>query len=277
MSLAAISLAALILTLFVSCVSKVNVGFLAIALAWIVGVYLGGMRVDDVIAGFPAGLFLTLVGVTLLFAQAQTNGTLDRFAQRAVQACRGNAAVVPMMFFALTAVLSSIGPGNIASTALMAPMGMAVAGRYRISPFLMAIMIANGASAGSLSPVAPTGIVVNGITTKIGLPNVQWPIYRNNLIAHTAVAFSGYLLLGGWRLFVLRARAAAPAAAGVGTMPDGVPRLATLPAAAAGAIDDPFKTRHWLTTAVIVTLIVDRKSTRLNSSHIQKSRMPSSA
>ena len=47
-------------------------------LAWIVGVYFGGMPVEQVIGGFPASLFLTLAGVTLLFSQAQVNGTLDR-------------------------------------------------------------------------------------------------------------------------------------------------------------------------------------------------------
>ena len=140
---------AVILALLVSCTSSVHVGFLAIVLAWIVGVYFGGMSVDQVIAGFPTSLFLTLVGVTLLFAQAQVNGTLDRIAHRAVRLCRGNAGVIPMMFFVLTAGLASIGPGHIASAALIAPMGMAVAGRYGISAFLMAIMIGNGASAGS--------------------------------------------------------------------------------------------------------------------------------
>ena len=59
------------------------------------------------------------------------NGTLDRVARHAVRLCRGNAGVIPIMFFAMTGLLSSIGPGNIASTALMAPLGMAVAGRYR--------------------------------------------------------------------------------------------------------------------------------------------------
>ena len=252
MSLAALSLCALILTLVVSCVSSANVGFLAIVLAWIVGVYLGGMRVADVAAGFPTGLFLTLVGITLLFSQAQSNGTLDRFAQRAVRACRGNAFVMPMMFFVLTATLSSIGPGNIASTALMAPMGMAVAGNYGISPFLMAIMIANGGSAGSLSPFAPTGIIVNGIMTKIGLPSVPLTIYLNNFVAHAAVAFSGYLLLGGWRLFSRPVPSAAPAAA-VGAASIGGVTVSAGPAAPASSA---FESRHWLTTAVIAALIV---------------------
>src|SRR6185503_5729329 len=133
MSLAALSLCALVAALVISCFSEVNIGVLAIVLAWIVGVRFGGMRVEQVIAGFPTALFLTLVALTLLFAQAQVNGTLDRLARRAVRSCRGNAGIIPMMFFVLTAFLSSIGPGNIAATALMAPLGMAVAGRYNIS------------------------------------------------------------------------------------------------------------------------------------------------
>ena len=252
MSLAAISVAALILALLVSCTSSVHVGFLAIVLAWIVGVYFGGMSVDQVIAGFPTSLFLTLVGVTLLFAQAQVNGTLDRIAHRAVRLCRGNAGVIPMMFFVLTAGLASIGPGHIASAALIAPMGMAVAGRYGISAFLMAIMIGNGASAGSLSPFAPTGIIVAGILPKIGLVDVQWPIYLNNLVAHAAVAFGGYFLLGGWRLFAQHTHVQADAIVGVGALPDGE------------AQSQRFELRHWLTLGVIAALIVAVITLKLN-------------
>ena len=66
-----LSLAALVVAIVVSCTTQLNVGVLALALAWIVGVYVGGMRLDDVVAGFPVQLFLTLAGVTLLFTQAQ--------------------------------------------------------------------------------------------------------------------------------------------------------------------------------------------------------------
>jgi di/tricarboxylate transporter len=248
---------------------------LAIVFAWIVGVYFGGMKVEQVIAGFPTALFLTLVALTLLFAQAQVNGTLDRFARRAVRLCRGNAGVIPMMFFVLTALLSSIGPGNIASTALMAPLGMAVAGRYNISPFLMTIMIANGASAGSLSPIAPTGVIVNGLVAKMGITNAQWPIYLNNLMIHTIVAFAGYFLFGGLKLFARRGVAAAApvAAVGVGALPNGaiagsdpIDRSARSEAASPESdrhpslTSDPdqerFAPRHWLTLAVITALVV---------------------
>src|SRR3954447_24798034 len=196
MNLAVISVIALAVAVLVSCFTPLNVGVLAIAMAWIVGVYIGGIPLNTVIAGFPTSLFLTLVGVTLLFSLAQTNGTLDKLAHHAVRLCRGNRGAVPVMFFVLAAALASMGPGNIASAALLSPMAMAVASRARIPAFLMAIMVGNGANAGSLSPFAPTGIIVSGLMARIGLPGLEWQSYWTNLIAHAAVAFAGYLLLG---------------------------------------------------------------------------------
>ncbi|MGH9242628.1 MAG: SLC13 family permease, partial [Vicinamibacterales bacterium] len=243
MSLAVISLSALILALALSSISAINVGFLAIVLAWLVGVYAGGLTVDQVIAGFPASLFLTLVGLMLLFSMAQVNGTLDRITYKTVRRVAATPGAIPFVFFVLTSVLAAIGPGHIAACALMAPLAMAAAGRYGIPPFLMAIMIANGASSGSLSPIAPTGVVVEGITTKIGLGDVRWAIFLNNFVAHVAIAWTAYLALGGWRLLRKHGN---PAQAGLHGNP-----------AEAGLHDGDraLDWKQWLTCAVIAALI----------------------
>ena len=60
----------------------------------------------------------------------------------------------------------------------------------------MAIMVGNGANAGSLSPFAPTGIIVTGLMAKIGMPGLQWQTYLTNLAAHAGVAFAGYCPFG---------------------------------------------------------------------------------
>ena len=168
-------------------------GVVSLAFAWIVGVYLGGIPLAKVIGTFPIELLLTLVGVTLLFGMANDNGTLGRVAARAVRACNGNAGVIPIMFFFIALGLSSIGPGNIATTAIMAPMAMAVAARADIPPFLMALMVGNGAQAGALSPFAPTGVIVNGIMDDIGLAGHEWQTYLNNLLAHAVGHLCGLL------------------------------------------------------------------------------------
>ena len=247
MDLAALSLAALVLAIIISSTTRVNVGFLAISLAWIVGVYIGDMSTREIISGFPTSLFLTLAGVTLLFTQAQVNGTLEKVAHRAVLGCRGNAGVIPIMFFFLAASLASIGPGNIAAAALLAPMAMVVAGQVGIPAFLMAIMVGNGANAGSLSPIAPTGIIVNGVMANAGLVGFEWHNYFNNLIAHTAVAFTGYFLLGGWRLFK-RSSSDTP-----------ISENSTTPGTEAPSVSQasqPFESRHIVTLGVIGALVI---------------------
>jgi Na+/H+ antiporter NhaD/arsenite permease-like protein len=104
------------------------------------------------------------------------------------------------MYFALGAALASAGPGNIATTGLLAPMAMATAHKMRISPFLMAIMVGNGCNAGSLSPLAPTGIIVTGLMDRIGLGGLELQTWAYNLLAHAIVGFAGYFLFGGLQL-----------------------------------------------------------------------------
>ena len=201
MNIPAISLTALFVAILVSCVSRLNVGFLSFAFAFVIGLAFAGMRVADVAAGFPVSLFLTLVAVTLLFAQARVNGTLDKLARLSLRLSRGNAGLIPMVFFGLGLLLAMIGPGNIAATALLAPIAMDVAGKAGIPGFLMAMMLVNGANAGGLSPFSPTGLIAIDLLKKIGLPGVEWQSFFNTLISHSIVAFLGYFTFGGTKLF----------------------------------------------------------------------------
>jgi len=227
---ATISVAALAAAIALSCTTRINVGIVAVVLAWVVGVYGCGMKLEEILSGFPSQLFLTLTGVTLLFSLAQTNQTLDRVAQAAVTLCQGNRGVVPLLFFLLGAVLASAGPGNIATAALLAPVAMATGHRAGIPPFLMAIMVGNGCNAGSLSPLAPTGIIVNGIMARIGLGGRELLTWWNGFAVHGAVALAGYFAFGGWRLF------------------RGATSVASVEAAR-------LERRHWLTIAAITGVI----------------------
>src|SRR5215510_11421101 len=204
MGLPVLSIVAFAIAIIVSCVSQINVGFLSIAFAFIIGVLFGGMRAADVAAGFPTALFLILVGVTLFFSQANVNGTLDRIAKLSVKLARGNRGMIPVIFFFLAAGLASIGAGNIATTALLAPVAMAVAGNLGISAFLMTVCVCCGANSGALSPFAPTGVIANGLLDRIGIHNQQWPVFYKNFVAEAFVGLAGYFLLGGYKLITGR-------------------------------------------------------------------------
>jgi Na+/H+ antiporter NhaD/arsenite permease-like protein len=201
MSLPVLSVVAFAIAIIVSCISEINVGVLAIAFAFIIGVFFGDMRVAEVAAGFPSALFLILVGVTLLFSQANVNGTLDKLARRSVKLARGNLGMIPIMFFLLATALATIGAGNIATVAMLAPVAMAVAGNLGISAFLMTLVVCCGANSGALSPFAPTGVIANGLLARIGITGQEWPTFFNNFLAEGFVGLAGYMIFGGYKLF----------------------------------------------------------------------------
>lgn len=194
------SLLALLLAIILSMVSRINVGLVAIALAWLIGVYLAGQKPDTVMAGFPANLFLTLTGVTLLFACAETNGTLERLAQRAVGLVRGNRRWLPLLFFVIAMVVSTVGPGAISSVALIVPLALAIGERARIPALLTALMVANGANAGNLSPISSVGVIANTKMAEAGLGGHAGKVWFANFSAHALVAVAAYWLFGGREL-----------------------------------------------------------------------------
>ncbi|GBD32440.1 MAG: membrane protein [Gemmatimonadales bacterium] len=236
MNLAWVSLAALALAVVGGIVLRINVGLLSLALAYVVGVGMGGLRASEVTSGFPLPLFLILVAVMLLFAQAQVNGTLSKLARHSIRLARGNLGMVPIVFFGLSVAIATMGGGNIAATALVAPIAMAAAGRLGISAFLMTIMVGNGCNAGAFSPIAPTGIVANQLMSQAGLSGMEWRTYWNTFIAQSFVAFSGYFLLGGMKLLRSKERV---------NLADHLP-----------AEDlEPFDRRQWITLAVLGALL----------------------
>jgi hypothetical protein len=140
-------------------------------------------------------LLVTLVGVTLLFACAEENGTTGNLIRRALLLCRGRVTVLPPMFFAIAAVAAMIGPGAILSTAFVAPFAMNAGIRAGLSPFLIALMVCNGANAGNLSPFSTVGAIASGLMTQAGLGGHEFRVWFFHAAAHVLVAALAYLVL----------------------------------------------------------------------------------
>ncbi len=200
MSPAALSVAALLLVMAASFGTRLNVGVLAVALAWPIAVYAAGWRADAMMAVFPSSLFVTLLGVTLLFGIAQANGTMAALTQRALRLCGGRVALLPAVLFGLACILSTMGPGAIATVALLAPLAMAAGVTAGVPVLLTALMIGNGANAGNLSPFSAVGVIVASAMEKSGLGGHEWTVWAANFTAHLLAAAAAWALLGGWRL-----------------------------------------------------------------------------
>ena len=122
-SLAAwMSILALTIVIIISCINEeLHVGNLSIAFGIVVGAVFMNMSGSKIVMGFPLSLFMILVGVTFMFAMAQVNGTLGKVTSYAIRSCGGNMMLLPFIIYILTIFITTIGPGNIAGVALLAP------------------------------------------------------------------------------------------------------------------------------------------------------------
>ena len=205
---AIMSIVALAIVVIISCVNEdLNVGFLSIGFAIIVAGIWGATTGAKVMGYFPVGLFMILVGVTFLFGMAQTNGTMEKLTAYSVRVCKGNTAIVPLIVFLLTTFITTIGPGNIAGCALMAPVAMAIATRVGMPAFLMTLVVVGAANGAAFSPFAPTGIISNGLIAKMAgglgiapdaLNGLAWKIHFNSEVAQGFANIGGFFLMGGW-------------------------------------------------------------------------------
>lgn len=239
MTPAMLSLGALLLVILGSLTSRINVGVLAVALAWPIAIFAAGWKVDAVMGTFPSSLFLTLVGVSVLFGVAQANGTMHAVATSTVGMLRGRAAMLPPLFFVMACALSTAGPGAISATALLAPLAMGIAVQARMPVFLTALMIGNGANAGNLSPISAVGVIVHSAMAKIGLDGHLWSVWSANVAAHVLASIAAWALFGG------------PALRRAGS----VTSLGTTA---------PLSSKHWTTIGVIATWVIAVIAFKLN-------------
>ncbi|GAS96336.1 dicarboxylate carrier protein [Mycolicibacterium canariasense] len=192
-----IPILALVVMFVAATVLPVNMGALGFVAAFFVGTMAVGMDADKIIGGFPSGLFLTLVGITYLFAIAQNNGTVDLLVRAAVRLVRGRVALIPWVMFGVTGLLTAIGALGPAAVAIVAPIALGFAARYRIRPLLMGMMVVHGAQAGGFSPISIYGVTVNNIADNAGLHNSPLTLFLGSLFFNAAIGVLLFVFLGG--------------------------------------------------------------------------------
>jgi len=175
----------------------VNMGALAFVMAFVVGGLYVDLSAANVLAGFPGDLFVTLVGITYLFAIAQNNGTIDWLVRQAVRSVRGRTAAIPWMMFLVTALLTSVGAVSPGAVAIIAPIALRFAQQYRIRPLLMGLMVIHGAQGGGFSPMSVYGGITNQVVERAQLNGSDMHLFIASLAFNLFVAVVVFFVFGG--------------------------------------------------------------------------------
>jgi len=210
----ALTISVLVLIFLLGTLRNINLGILGLIGAFLVALAVpdfadaaedSGDVFDQVFGGFPVDLMIALMGLTYLFGFAQQNGTIDIILRCAMRAVRGNRAVMPWIFFALTGFFMSI--GAIFAIGVISPLAVPFARRYRINQLMMGMMVVHGGMAGLLSPLSVYGIYVNDFLKNNDLGSHTWTLFLMALVFNVLMGAIVFVFLGGRRLIGAQARA----------------------------------------------------------------------
>lgn len=236
MSAEVISIGALLVMFVVGTVLPINLGILAFVATFAVGTASLGLTEDEIFEGFPAELFVTIVGVTYLFSVARRNGTIDWLVAAGVRLVRGKTALIPWVLFLVAALLTAFGTFTPAAVAILAPIGMNFAYRYKLNPLVVGMMVISGGHAGAFSPLAVSGALVLGLVDKTELHVSAVALFSASFLINLVLSILTYALL---------AKRPIPLAEGVTETPDDDLTVSGRP-----------DWRQWLTLVCLVALVV---------------------
>ena len=107
---------------------------------------------------------------------------------------------MPWVMFALAAAFTTVGAVTPAAVAIVAPIALKFADRYDINPFLIGILVVQGANAGAFSPINPFAVIANGVLQARDLPVSPGLLFFYCFAFNLILAAVVYVVFGGVRL-----------------------------------------------------------------------------
>lgn len=203
MGLDIISVVVLICCIVIGFIKKINVGLVCIAGALIFG-RLSGFTDKEIISGFNSNLFITLMGVTLLFSILNTNGSIELLAKKIVNFSGSKNWVIPIIIFLVGYLLTAIGPGAIPMLAIIPAFAIPISLARGYHPIMLALIGEFGVFSGRMSPITPEGILVRDLLSKAGVTEnilyITKVLVFNQTITGIVCAIFTYIFYKGYKV-----------------------------------------------------------------------------
>ena len=203
--IAVASLIVLIAVIAFSAVTKKNAGVVGLVAAYIFSIAAAKcgteINVSKVVTGnWPTSVFFIVLATTFLFGIATLNGTTQALSKNIVCLARGNAKILPVIFFLFGAIISAAGAGGLIVAVIM-PIALFVAVENGISVLMMSLVTMGGIMVGGLSPLAINGIVAQQLSVENNIIGESLsgylPLWGAYATAMTLFSIGAYFLLGG--------------------------------------------------------------------------------
>lgn len=179
-------------------IRDINIGFVAIIAALFAGTQLLDMDVKGVLQGFPAPVFIMMLGILIILAIADLNGTAKWLVAKLILISGGRLAVLPWVLFATGLLSASLGPMALP---VLFVIGIGLASKTGLHPLMFGAMALHGNQAGGFSPIGIYGVLFSGLSETMPVGHDPLGTYLVVVIINFLVAAATFFIFGGKTLF----------------------------------------------------------------------------
>lgn len=159
---------ALVLSIVIGRMKKINIGLPAMAFAYLIGSFLLNMKPADVISVWPMSIFFVILAISLFFNFANENGTLETLASSILYRMRAYPVMLPVAIFLAAALIAALGAGYYAVMVVLVPVALIICKKTNINPLIGALAVDLGGQVGSNFMISLNGVVFNKLITSEG-------------------------------------------------------------------------------------------------------------
>lgn len=229
----ALVIIALVFSIVLGNIKKVNVGIIALACAWIIGCWLGGNFASAVTAMFPIKVVMYLICITFFYGFAISNGTMQKIGDKIMYLFRNKVMLIPFAIPLGAMIIAGAGGGGLMGDIVMVPIAIMLAQRIGMSKLLALCSVVMFAPVGGTTFWSVGGVASRGIAMNVIGPEASMSMIQGHSVAYFFVALSFYIILyivlKGWKLDIKKVDMEKP---------------------------EPMNSKQKLTLGLIITLIV---------------------
>lgn len=192
----------------------INMGITGLVFAWVVGCFMMGLKVKEVVALWPNSVVFQLLSITLFFGFACCNGTMQAVADHLLYAVRKRTWLIAFAIYFIAIILGAIGCPPPAANAIMAVIGFSIGLPAGLHPVIIAWAVCHGANIGACMPWAASGAVINSTIASNGYEaeaaGMTWEFFLAYFIITTVIMAALYIVLKGNKLQAISVQEPAP-------------------------------------------------------------------
>lgn len=188
----------ILLAIFLGYITRINIGFYAIAFAYLLGAFGLGLDTSEIIDFWPINIFFVILTVTLFYGFAMVNGTLEKLASHMLYSARRIPWALPLIIFAAATIIAALGAGFYTVVAFMAPMALLLSHKTGLSMVISAMAVNYGALAGANFMTSQSGVIFRSLMGNAGVESSEAFGISTAIFATTItipiVVIGGYLV-----------------------------------------------------------------------------------